>query len=204
LLILWVSYAGCADGRCKPDETSHKEIELMPLYESTVIARQDIATTQVDTLADELTAILTEGGGKVTKRESWGLRSLTYRIKKNRKGHYVFFNIDAPSAAINEYERRMRINEDVLRYLTVRVEEHEEGQSAVLINKDRPAERTGGFGDRGGFGGGRGGGGGFGGGGGRGRPREDGAGGGADRGGDRDRFSSGRRPRSESENAGEG
>ena len=111
----------------------------MPLYESVVIARQDIATTQVDTLADELTNILAEGGGKVTKRESWGLRSLTYRIKKNRNGHYVLFNIDAPAAAINEYERRMRINEDVLRYLTVRVEEHEEGQSAVLLNKDRPA-----------------------------------------------------------------
>jgi small subunit ribosomal protein S6 len=170
----------------------------MPLYESVVIARQDIATTQVDTLADELTNILAEGGGKVTKRESWGLRSLTYRIKKNRKGHYVLFNIDAPAAAINEYERRMRINEDVLRYLTVRVEEHEEGQSAVLLNKDRPAERTGGFGDRGGFGGGRG----FGGGG-RGRPRDDGDRGG-DRGGDRDRFSSGRRPRSDSETQGEG
>ena len=70
----------------------------MPLYESVVIARQDIATTQVDTLADELTAILGEGGGKVTKRESWGLRSLTYRIKKNRKAHYLFFNID-------DYER---------------------------------------------------------------------------------------------------
>ncbi len=163
----------------------------MPLYESVVIARQDIATTQVDTLADELTNIITEGGGKITKRELWGLRSLTYRIKKNRKGHYVFFNIDAPPAAINEYERRMRINEDVLRYLTVRVETLEEGQSAVLINKDRPAERTGFFG---GPGGGRGGreGGGFGGGGGLRRPREEGAGGG----GGGDRFSSGRRPRS--------
>ena len=163
----------------------------MPLYESVVIARQDIATTQVDTLADELTNIITEGGGKITKRELWGLRSLTYRIKKNRKGHYVFFNIDAPPAAINEYERRMRINEEVLRYLTVRVETLEEGQSAVLINKDRPAERTGFFG---GPGGGRGGreGGGFGGGGGFRRPREEGAGGG----GGGDRFSSGRRPRS--------
>jgi len=173
------------------DEISQREIDYMPLYESVVIARQDIATTQVDTLADELTNILTEGGGKVTKRENWGLRSLTYRIKKNRKGHYVFFNIDAPPAAINEYERRMRINEDVLRYLTVRVETLEEGQSAVLINKDRPAERTGFFG---GPGGGRGGreGGGFGGGGGFRRPREDGAGG-----GDRDRFGSGRRPRSD-------
>ena len=167
----------------------------MPLYESVVIARQDIATTQVDTLADELTNILTEGGGKVTKRELWGLRSLTYRIKKNRKAHYVFFNIDAPPAAINEYERRMRINEDVLRYLTVRVEALEEGPSAVLTNKDRAPERTGFFG-----GGGRGGrdGGGFGGGGGGGgggfrRPREEGA-----AGGERDagRFGSGRRPRS--------
>jgi len=158
----------------------------MPLYESVVIMRQDIATTQVDTLSDELTNIITEGGGKVTKRESWGLRSLTYRIKKNRKAHYVFFNIDAPPAAINEYERRMRINEDVLRYLTVRVEVLEEGQSAVLINKDRPAERTGFFG-----GGGRGGReGGFGGGGGGYRPRGEGAGG-----GDGGRFSSGRRPR---------
>src|SRR5262249_52471042 len=107
-------YAGRADGRPVPDETSHKEIVSMPLYESVVIARQDIATTQVDTLADELTNILSEGGGKVLKRENWGLRSLTYRIKKNRKGHYVLFNIDAPPAAITEYERRMRINEDVL------------------------------------------------------------------------------------------
>jgi small subunit ribosomal protein S6 len=165
----------------------------MPLYESVVIARQDIATTQVDTLADELTNIITEGGGTVTKRESWGLRSLTYRVKKNRKGHYVLFNIDAPPAAINEYERRMRINEDVLRYLTIRVEEHEEGPSAVIQNKDRPAERTG-FGDRGGFGGGRG----FGGGGGGGRGRRE-------EGGDREggRFSSGRRPRADAENAGE-
>ena len=168
----------------------------MPLYESVVIVRQDIATTQVDTLADELTAILGENGGKVTKRESWGLRSLTYRIKKNRKGHYVFFNIDADSAAINEYERRMRINEDVLRYLTVRVEAHEEGQSAVLINKDRPPERSG-FGERGGFGGGRG----FGGGGGRGRDGGGGGGGGGDRGG---HFGSGRRPRSDESPAGEG
>lgn len=160
----------------------------MPLYESVVIARQDIATTQVDTLADELTNIISEGGGKVTKRENWGLRSLTYRIKKNRKAHYVFFNIDAPPAAINEYERRMRINEDVLRYLTVRVETLEEGPSAVLTNKDRPAERTGFFG-----GGGRGGReGGFGGGGGFRRPREDGERSG---GGGGDRFSSGRRPR---------
>jgi small subunit ribosomal protein S6 len=178
----------------------------MPLYESVVIARQDIATTQVDTLADELTNIITQGGGKVTKRENWGLRSLTYRIKKNRKAHYVFFNIDAPPAAINEYERRMRINEDVLRYLTVRVEVLEEGPTAVLTNKDRPAERTGFGGREGGFGGGGrgfggGGRGGFGGGGGRGG--FGGGGGGGDREGG-GRFDSGRRPRFSEDNSSSG
>ena len=142
----------------------------MPLYESVVIARQDIATTQVDALADELTNIISEGGGKVAKRESWGLRSLAYRVKKNRKGHYVLFNIDAPATAIGEYERRMRLNEDVLRYMTIRVDELEEGPSAILQNKDRPSDR-GGF-----FGSGRRGG------------REDG-------GRDGGRFSSGRRPK---------
>jgi small subunit ribosomal protein S6 len=112
----------------------------------------------------------------------------------------VLFNIDGPASAINEYERRMRINEDVLRYLTVRVEAHEEGPSAVITNKDRPPERSG-FGDRG-FGGGRSFGGG-GGGGGRGRPREDGGGGGG--GGERGHYSSGRRPRGdETPTTGEG
>ena len=109
----------------------------MPLYESVVIARQDISSAQVDTLADDLTKILEDNGGKVAKRENWGLRSLAFRTKKNRKGHYVMFNVDAPAEAVAEYERRMRINEDVLRYMTVRVEEHEEGESAILSNKGR-------------------------------------------------------------------
>jgi small subunit ribosomal protein S6 len=109
----------------------------MPLYESVVITRQDISSAQVDTLADDLTKILEDNGGKVAKRENWGLRSLAFRIKKNRKGHYVMFNVDAPAEAVAEYERRMRINEDVLRYMTVRVEEHEEGESAILSNKGR-------------------------------------------------------------------
>ena len=124
----------------------------MPLYESVVIARQDISSTQVDTLADDLTKILEENGGSVTKREHWGLRSLTFRIKKNRKGHYVLFNVDAPANAVSEYERRMRINEDILRYMTVRVEEHEEGPSAILQNKGRSGGRgdKGDRGDRGG------------------------------------------------------
>ena len=126
----------------------------MPLYESVVIARQDISSTQVDALADDLTKILEENGGSVTKREHWGLRSMTFRIKKNRKGHYVLFNVDAPANAVSEYERRMRINEDILRYMTVRVDEHEEGPSAILQNKGRSGGR-GDKGDRGDRGGGR-------------------------------------------------
>lgn len=124
----------------------------MPLYESVFIARQDITPAQVDTLADEFTAIITQGGGQVAKREYWGLRNLHFRINKNRKGHYVLFNIDAPAPAIHEMERIMRINEDVMRYMTVRVEELEEGPSAVVLQKNERSERperggprTGGF-----------------------------------------------------------
>ena len=128
----------------------------MPLYESVVVARQDISAAQVDTLADELTKIIEENGGSVAKREHWGLRSLTYRIKKNRKGHYMLFNVDAPAAALSEFERRMRLNEDILRYLSIRVDEHEEGQSSILTNKGRPpGRRDGGDGGGGGGGGGR-------------------------------------------------
>ena len=100
----------------------------MPLYESVFIARQDISSTQVDQLQDEFAGIIAAGGGEVKKRESWGLKNLSYRINKNRKGHYVLFNIEAPSAAVQEMERLMRLNEDILRYLTIRVDEHEEGQ----------------------------------------------------------------------------
>jgi ribosomal protein S6 len=95
----------------------------MAFYECVFIARQDISSQQVDGLSDEFAGIVEAGGGKVTKRESWGLRNLAYKIKKNRKGHYMLFNIDAPSEAVLEMERNMRLNEDVLRYLTVRVEE---------------------------------------------------------------------------------
>ena len=170
----------------------------MALYESVVIARQDLSTAQVDTLGDELAKILTDGGIKVAKRENWGLRSLNFRIKKNRKGHYLLFNLDGPSSAVVEYERRMRINEDVLRYLTVKVEELEEGPSAIVQNKDRgEREERGGFGGggRGGFGGGGGfSGGGFSGGGGRGGFGGGGGGGGrgAGGGGDRGGFGGGR------------
>ncbi|MGO8919114.1 MAG: 30S ribosomal protein S6 [Stellaceae bacterium] len=129
----------------------------MPFYENVFIARQDISATQVEALADALTTVVTEQGGQITKREYWGLRNLSYRIKKNRKGHYVLFNLDAPPKAVNELERTMRINEDVIRYLTVRVEALEEGPSVVMQNRGRGEERDrdrerggrrGGYGDR--------------------------------------------------------
>jgi small subunit ribosomal protein S6 len=112
----------------------------MPLYESVFIARQDIASTQVDTLGEQFTKIVEGLNGKVTKREYWGLRNLAYRIKKNRKGHYVLLNIDAPAPAVAEMERNMRINEDVLRYLTVKVDELDPNQSPIL-QRDRERER---------------------------------------------------------------
>ena len=114
----------------------------MPLYENVFIARQDISGAQVDTLADTFTQLIADQGGEVKKREYWGLRNLTYRMNKNRKGHYILFNIDAPSAAIAELERTMRINEDVLRYLTLRVDAHDEAPSPIMQNRgsreDRP------------------------------------------------------------------
>jgi len=117
----------------------------MPFYESVFIARQDIPATQVETLAAGFADIVRAQGGQVTKTEQWGLRSLAYRIKKNRKGHYVLFNLDAPPDAINELERTMRLNEDVLRFLTVRVEALET-EPSVMLRKDERADRP--FGDR--------------------------------------------------------
>ena len=120
----------------------------MAFYENVFIARQDVTQAQVDTLSDQFTQILKDRGGQVTKREYWGLRSLSYRIKKNRKGHYVLFNIDAPADAVQEMERNMRLNEDVLRYLTVRVEAPEEGPSAMMQRRDERGERGERWGDR--------------------------------------------------------
>ena len=114
----------------------------MPLYENVFIARQDISGAQVDQLADTFTQLIADQGGEVKKREYWGLRNLTYRMNKNRKGHYVLFNIEAPAAAVAELERTMRINEDILRYLTLRVDKLEEGPSPIMQNRgsreDRP------------------------------------------------------------------
>jgi len=109
----------------------------MSLYECVFIARQDISAPQVEALTEELSNIIAQGGGSVSKKEYWGLRNIAYRVKKNRKGHYVLMNIDAPSAAVKEMERQMSINEDVLRTLTIRVEELEEGPSAMMQSKSR-------------------------------------------------------------------
>lgn len=117
----------------------------MPLYESVYIARPDISATQVETLTADMKKILEDNGGKVTKDEYWGLKSLAYRIKKNRKGHYSLLNIDCPAAALTEMERNMRLHEDVLRYMSVRVDEHEEEPSVMMQSKssrdDRDRER---------------------------------------------------------------
>ncbi len=107
----------------------------MALYELVFIARQDISATQVETITADFTKVLEENGGKVAKNEYWGLKNLAYKIKKNRKGHYVLLNIDAPHPAIAEMERQARLHEDVMRFMTIRVDEHEEGQSIVLRSK---------------------------------------------------------------------
>ncbi|MGI8396249.1 30S ribosomal protein S6 [Agrobacterium deltaense] len=141
----------------------------MALYEHIFLARQDISAQQVDALVEQYKGVIESFGGKVGRIENWGLKSLTYRIKKNRKAHYALMDIDAPAAAILEVERQMRINEDVLRYMTIAVEAHEEGPSAMMQKRDRDdrprrdgdrpdrgpredrgprAPREGGFGDR--------------------------------------------------------
>ena len=123
----------------------------MPLYEHVFLARQDASAQQVEELTTQFTGIVEQAGGRVVKTESWGVRSLTYRMNKNRKAHFVLLNIDAPSAAIAEVERQERISEDVLRYLTVKVDEHEEGPSAMMRKADRDREDRGGFRGDGGF-----------------------------------------------------
>ncbi|MCD2177629.1 30S ribosomal protein S6 [Rhizobium sp. C1] len=109
----------------------------MALYEHVFLARQDVTPQQVEGLVENYKGVIEANGGKVGRVENWGLKSLTYRIKKNRKAHYVLMDITAPAAAIQEMERQMRISEDVLRYMTVSVEAHEEGASAMMQKRDR-------------------------------------------------------------------
>ena len=115
----------------------------MALYEHVVISRQDISPQQAEALNDTLKSLIEQGGGSVAKIEYWGLRNLTYRIKKNRKGHYSLLALDAPAEAVKEMERQLSLNEDVLRYLTVRVEELDLELSPVLARRDRDRERRG-------------------------------------------------------------
>jgi len=119
----------------------------MPLYEHVFLARQDISAQQVEGLVDSFRSIIESNGGSIGKTEYWGVRSLTFRIKKNRKAHFELINIDAPPAAITELERQMRLSTDVIRFLTVRVDEHEAGPSAMLRRSER--DDRDGRGDRG-------------------------------------------------------
>ena len=117
----------------------------MPLYEHIYLARQDVTSQQVETMTDAFKAIIEGNGGKVSKVEPWGVKTLAYRIKKNRKAHFTLLNIDAPAAAVAEMERQMRINEDVLRFMTVKVEAHEDGPSAQMRrreDRDRREDRN--------------------------------------------------------------
>lgn len=109
----------------------------MPFYESVFIARQEVSASQVDSIADTFGELIDKHGGRVTRREYWGLKNLAYRIKKNRKGHYVLLNIDAPPAVVQEYERSMRFHEDILRYLTVRTDALDDAPSAMMQGRTR-------------------------------------------------------------------
>ena len=108
----------------------------MALYEHVYLARQDVSAPQVEALTEQLKATIAANGGSVAKVEAWGLKSLAFRIKKNRKAYFTLLNIDAPAAAIVELERQLGLNEDVIRYLTLRVDEHEAGPSAMLRKRD--------------------------------------------------------------------
>ena len=150
----------------------------MALYEHVFLARQDLSSQQVEALVEQYKGVIEANGGSLGRVENWGLKSLTYRINKNRKAHYTLMDITAPAAAIQELERQERLSEDVIRFLTVRVEAHEEGPSAMMQKRD-DREREGRFGDRPRFGD---------------RDR------GGDRGGDRDRGP--RRPREQAQSEG--
>ena len=121
----------------------------MPLYEHVFLARQDLSQQQVDELTAHYKGVIEQMGGSVPKAEYWGVKSLTYRIRKNRQAHFTLLNLDAPVAAITEVERQQHINEDVLRAITVRVEEHESGPSAMMRKVDRDRDRDERRGDRG-------------------------------------------------------
>ena len=114
----------------------------MALYEHVFLARPDISGSQVEGLIDQYRAVIEGNGGRIGKIEYWGLKTLSYRIRKSRKAHYTLMNIDAPHAALTEMERQMRLNEDILRFMTIRVEEHEEGPSIQMQRRERDERRS--------------------------------------------------------------
>ncbi|MGL5115729.1 MAG: 30S ribosomal protein S6 [Beijerinckiaceae bacterium] len=113
----------------------------MPLYEHVFLSRQDVSAQQVETMTDQYKAVIEAAGGRVTKMEYWGVKSLAYRIKKNRKAHFALFNIDAPAKGVFEMERQMKINEDVLRFMTIKVEALEDGPSAMMQRREKEERR---------------------------------------------------------------
>src|ERR1700736_685158 len=113
----------------------------MPLYEHVFLTRQDASPQQVEELTGQFKGVIEQMGGKVTKVEQWGVKTLSYRMRKNRKAHFTLLNLEAPPAALTEIERQERLNEDVLRYITIRVEAHEEGPSAMMRKVDRDRDR---------------------------------------------------------------
>jgi small subunit ribosomal protein S6 len=129
----------------------------MALYEHIFMSRPDVTSQQVEGLIEQYKTVIEGGGGKVTKQEYWGVKSLAYRIRKNRKAHFALLNLDTPHAAVAEMERQMRLSEDVIRFLTVRVDTHEDGPSIMMQKRDDRRDREDRFGDRG-YGGGGGGG----------------------------------------------
>ncbi|MBV8456061.1 MAG: 30S ribosomal protein S6 [Acetobacteraceae bacterium] len=114
----------------------------MPLYECVLIARNDVTQQQVEGLVDQIAQLVEGDGGSMKKREYWGLRNLAYRVKKNRKGHYMLLGMDAPASFITEMERQLRLNEDVIRFMTLRVDEIEEGPSAIVSRKSEERDRV--------------------------------------------------------------
>jgi small subunit ribosomal protein S6 len=121
----------------------------MPLYEHVFIARQDLSNAQAEGLIEHFSTVLADNGGKVVENEYWGVKTMAYKINKNRKGHYAFLKSDAPAAAVQEMERLMRLHDDVMRVLTIKVDKHSEGVSVQMQKREEREER----GDRGGFGG---------------------------------------------------
>jgi len=148
----------------RQQSAKQRKHETMPQYEHVFLARQDLAQAQVDALAQQATQIIESNDGKVIKTENWGLRSLAYKIAKNRKAHYVMLNIDAPAGVVAELERQTAINEDVIRYMTVKVDELEAGPSVMMRKSERSERRPRGDGEGRGRDGDREG---------RGRPRDD-------------------------------